>query len=193
MIERHDNLPRITPPFFEFPKNPKVFELKGHNVYEYIQPNIMNMIIENFLKQIDLNWFDEIVVNLKGGEYFAKSLAKLQNYQKPIIDIEYHRDHKIIIPVPVNLKHQRICVIDDILDGGGTGLDILNDAPNASFIFLTKKNGIKDQIVIPRSLVALQISDVWVGGCGMNLETDGDGLPEDFARSYKGLIAKIMS
>lgn len=193
MKERRDNLPRITPPFFEFSKNPKKFELEGNLVYEYIKPNDMEMIIRSFANQIDLNWFDKIVVNLKGGEYFAKSLAKLQNYQKPIIDIEYHRDHKITIPVPVNLKHQRLCVIDDILDGGGTGLDILNDAPNASFIFLTKKNGIENQISIPRSLVALQISDVWVGGCGMNLESDGDGLPKDFARNYPGLVAKIVS
>ena len=70
--------------------------------------------------------------------------------------------------------------------------NLLNSS-HASFVFLTKKNGIENQISIPRSLVALQISDVWVGGCGMNLESDGDGLPKDFARNYPGLIAKIMS
>ncbi|MDP3918165.1 MAG: hypothetical protein Q8Q30_03260 [Candidatus Woesebacteria bacterium] len=193
MIERRDNLPRITPPFFEFPKNPKIFELDCHPVYEYIQPHVMDKIIEQFSWQVNLNWFDKIVVNLKGGEYFAKSLAKLKNYQGEIINIEYHRDRKITIPVPSYLRDKRIGVIDDILDGGGTAEDILNDAPNASFIFLTKKIGIQDQIIIPRSLVALQISDVWVGGCGMNLESDGDGLPENFTRKYKGLVAKIMS
>jgi len=193
MIERRDNLPRITPPFFEFSKNPKIFELDGHPVYEYIQPHVMDKIIEQFSWQVNLNWFDKIVVNLKGGEYFAKSLAKLKNYQGEIINIEYHRDRKITIPVPSYLRDKRIGVIDDILDGGGTAEDILNDAPNASFIFLTKKIGIQDQIIIPRSLVALQISDVWVGGCGMNLESEGDGLPKNFSRKHKGLVAKIMS
>lgn len=71
-------------------------------------------------------------------------------------------------------------------------LPILYDAPGSSFVFMTQKVGIEEQLLIPRSRVAIRISSVWVGGCGMNLESEGDGLPKDFARDYPGLVAKIL-
>lgn len=69
---------------------------------------------------------------------------------------------------------------------------MLKDAPLATILFLTQKIGIKNQIPIENKRVALRIDDVWVGGCDLNLEDEGDGLPKDFARDYKGIVVKII-
>jgi len=189
---KENRLFEYTPPFVEFPANPKIIEINGIKVYDYVSPDEMSNYIKEFSKTIDLNDFDVLLINQKGGRFFAETLMKLQNYRGSFLNVEYHRDHKIIIPVPEDIKKLRLGVFDDIWDSGGTPADILNDAPNSSFVFMTQKEGIEGQILIPRSRVAIQISNVWVGGCGMNLETEGDGLPKDFARDYPSLIAKIL-
>lgn len=192
MIDVVDKLPKIIAPMFEFRKNPKIFNLDGFDVYKYIDPKDMNNLIENLSRQVNLNWFDAILVNQMGGSYFANKLIKLQNYQGQIVDIKYHQNHTVDIRVPDELRNKKIGVVDDILDTGGTTRDILNDAHLATFIYLTQKVGVPEQYLPARHYSAVKISNVWVGGCCMNLDTPGDGLPKDFARSYEGLIAKIL-
>lgn len=51
----------------------------------------MDRIILDFAKQIDLNRFDMVLVNQVGGGYFAREIARIQNYKKPMINIEYHK------------------------------------------------------------------------------------------------------
>lgn len=190
--ERFGFVPEVSPPYIKFPDHPKEMVLAGVKVYDYISPVIMDRIILDFAKRVDLNRFDMVLVNQVGGDYFAREIARIQNYKNPMIDIEYHRDGRIVTPIPQELKTANIGIVEDIYDGGGTAENMLKDAENATFLFLTQKMGIPKQIPIPNKRVALRIDYVWVGGCGLNLEADGDGLPKDFARDYKGIVVKIL-
>lgn len=193
MVEFKHGLLKYDSPFIEFPERPEIMSLEGYDVYKYIEPSEMANLVKRFSEKINLNWFDAIAVNQIGGEYFAQELARLQSYSKPIFDIEYHRDHRIVKAVPQELRGLKIGVIDDIRDSGGTGQDILEDAPLASFLFLTEKVDVPNQINFPRSASVVKINNVWVGGCKMNLDAPGDGLPENFGRDYPGIIVKIQN
>ena len=196
MRNRIETLPKIIPPAFEFPKNPTIFRYKGYDVYKYIDENRMTSFIENISSQINFSWFDAILVNQTGGDYFFKRLLDLQkrkgNVTNKIVNIEYHRDHSIKIPVPAELKGKRTFCIDDVLDSGGTSKDIYHDSPYTTFLYLTEKFGINYRWTPPRYYSAVRVSNVWIGGCGMNLDSEGDGLPLDFGRDYEGIMAKIL-
>lgn len=192
-IETRGQVPEFSPPYIAFGKDrPKEIELNGYKVYDYISPTTMARVIRDFAWHINLDRFDAILINQIGGGYFAREIAKIQNYKKPMIDIEYHRDGRVVTPIPKELYDAKVGIAEDILDTGGTAQRMLKDAPHATILFLTQKIGINNQIPIENKRVALRIDDVWVGGCDLNLEDDGDGLPKNFARDYKGIVVKIL-
>ncbi|HKB88225.1 MAG TPA: hypothetical protein VKC53_01110 [Patescibacteria group bacterium] len=178
--------------YLRFPEEPKKINIGGFEFYDYISPQAMNAIIQNFSDHINLRMFDEVLVNQSGGDHFAKNLAYLQKYDRKIIDINYARGGKIKTPVPDHLRDKKIAIIEDILDGGGTAQRMVEDAPNATILFMTQKINVPNQMPIDHKLVALLIDNVWVGGFGMNIDDEGDSLPKDFLRDYPGLAAKII-
>ncbi len=192
MAKEFGPYPPFEPHYIPFPNPPSVMNLKGHEVYRYVSEESMDIAIRRFSSVVKLKWFDVILVNQFGGDYFAKQLAQLQVYKAPMVNIEYHRDGRIDIQAPKFSPGLRVGVIDDIYDVGTTAQRILTHVPKATFLFLTEKVGVENQIPIPNRFTALKINAVWVGGCGLNLESENDGLPENFARDYPGLVVKIQ-
>lgn len=192
MIDIFEELPKDTTPVFIFPKNPEIIILDGFQVYKYLESYQMEEYIRNFSSKIKLDWFDAIGINQFGADPFAQELIKLQGYKGPVFDIEYHRDHKIEKAIPDRYKDKKVGFIEDILDSGGTTKDILNDCPLGTFLYLTEKIDVHGQFAPPRYRSAVKISDVWVGGFGMNMDSSGDGLPKNFARDKRALYAKII-
>jgi hypothetical protein len=122
---KENHLFEYNPPLVEFPANPEIITINGIKVYNYVSPNKMFDYIKEFSKTIELNAFDVLLINQKGGGFFANTLMSLQKYRGAKCNIEYHRDHKIVIPVPEDIKKFKLGVLDDIWDGGGTSADII--------------------------------------------------------------------
>jgi hypoxanthine-guanine phosphoribosyltransferase len=185
-------------PYISFPNHPKKLNLDNHEVYRYICPEIMSGLIDNLCRKIDYSKFDTVLVNMKGGKFLYDEIVKRKGEPISHDVIEYHQAKGgfgaiVIIPVSRNLDGKKCLIIDDILDTGGVFKEIVkNLSENSLCVALVQKINVKDQIEIKNKIVGTRIDNVWVGGCGMNLETEGDGLPKDYLRAYPGLVAKIL-
>ena len=181
-------------PYISFPKYPNKLKLDDHEVYDYICPEIMSGLIDNLSRKIDYSKFDTVLVNMKGGKFLYDEIVKRKSEPINHDVIEYHQVKGgfgaiVIIPVPRNLDDKKCLIIDDILDTGGVFKEIIKNLSEDSLcVALVQKININNQIEIKNKIVGTRIDNVWVGGCGMNLETEGDGLP----REYSGLVAKIL-
>lgn len=185
-------------PYISFPNPPKKIMLDGHEVYDYIHPEIMKGLIDNLCKKIILEDFDAVLVNMKGGKYLYDEIVKRKGEPKRMDLIEYHRPEKgfgaiVVIPVSRDLYGKKCLKVDDILDSGGVNFEIgKNLSTDSTSVFVVRKRGINNQINLENKIVAVEIDDVWVGGCGMNLESEGDDLPKDFSRECPRIIVKIQ-
>lgn len=196
--DRENSIFTYKTPYISFPRFPNKITIDGHMVNDYLHPDIMSRLIDNLCKKINLNDFEAVLVNMKGGKYLYDEIVKRKGEPKRMEVIEYHRPEKgfgaiVVIPVSRDLYNKKCLLVDDILDSGGVSNEIgKNLSADSASVFVVKKRGIVNQIEINNKLVAVEIDDVWVGGCGMNLETLGDGLPKDFSRDYPGIIVKIQ-
>lgn len=185
-------------PFISFPRFPKKIVIDNHQVYNYICPEIMSGLIDNLCKKIEYSEFDTVLVNMKGGKFLYDEIVKRKGEPQKQDIVEYHQPKGgfgaiVYIPVPKYLDGKKCLIIDDILDTGGVFKEISKNLSEDSVcVALVQKINIKNQIEIKNKIVGTKISNVWVGGCGMNLETEGDGLPKDYLREYPGLVAKIL-
>lgn len=110
-INSPDRLNTYKPRYFEFPENPKTITVEWHSAYQYIIPSDLDRSIASFSEQLNLNWFDTILINQKGGQFFANKLLQRQgrNFTGNILNIEYHEDRRIVTPVPDYLSGFKNC------------------------------------------------------------------------------------
>lgn len=69
---------------------------------------------------------------------------------------------------------------------------IQNDAPNSTLLYLTKKREITQSSSLHNCYWATEVDNMWLLGGGMNGDEKGDGLPQNWGRSYSGIAAKIL-
>ncbi len=188
----------VPTPYFKFPSQPTKIEIQGHQVYDYISPEQITRVIENISSQVRLSEYAAVGYNRKGGKYLLDRLVKLQGYKGSIFEIEYHRSKNgygadVVQGIPAELANEGLGIVEDVWDSGGVFKKICDDAPHATCIALVRKIGIPNQIIVPNVVIVGAKTDiVWLGGCGMNMDCPGDGLPKDFLRDYDGIAAKIL-
>lgn len=180
------------PPYVPFPKELQLIDIEGQFAYSYISPQKMGKFISDLSEKVSLTNFDAVLVNSKGGWFLFNALAKLQNYQREPIEIEYHRPPEgysadIVKPVPLHLRTTKNLVIDDVYDTAGVLQAIMDMAPNSSAAIAVKKREVPNQIFIPKVFVGVEVDNHWLGGVGMDL---GPGYSETFTRNYSGILVK---
>lgn len=187
-------LKEYVPSRIPLPENPEIIEIDGYKVIKYIDSKTLDALIKRFSDHIKLEWFDAVLVNMKGGEFFAKKLFLNQGYKYNgrVTHVEYSRSGEVRIPIPFDLRQKNIVIVEDCLDSGNTAKKMIDHAPKATILFLTEKYGIDDQVKIDNRFSVVKIPPVYIGGGGINADTDGDGLPLEFARNYQGIIVKIQ-
>jgi hypoxanthine-guanine phosphoribosyltransferase len=190
VIDRVESPLQIKGKYFPFPETPKEILIQGIAAHEYVGRVELGKIIDEFSRQVNLNWYDVLCVNLRGGVYFANELFKRQTYGGKVVTVEYHEDGTVVTPVPEGLVGH-IAVIDDVLDKYITGSMIQRDAPSAQLLYLTKKPATPSNN-ISKCVWACEVDNVWLLGAGMNGEMPGDGLPTDWGREFSGIAAKIQ-
>ena len=193
-MERVDHLLKfVRTPHIEIPVNHRYVTIDGYSAYAYVSPEEVDRHVQNFSERMDLNWYDQIFINMNGGIVFAADLIKLQKYTGKVRLIEYHPDGRVPKPIPAEFRDQKIAVIDDILDTGATAKLIREHFPDAAMLCLVRKKS-KDQTnkdEVQNSACAFEVDNKWLLGRGMNGDTKGDGLPENWGRGYRGIAYKI--
>ncbi len=183
-------------PYIPFPENPKIIEVAGHQVYEYLSPKIVKNIIEDLSATVRFGDFDEVLVNMKGGMFLFEEMAFIQGWEKSPKLIEYHRKEggyaaDIVIPVPPELKGKSILVVEDIYDSGGVLRQIMEDAgSNCHVVTLVTKMDVPNQIQVPRVTIGVIVDYIWLGGGGMDMGYKDKG--EQF-RHHPGIVVDIES
>lgn len=180
-------------PYFAFPEKPDIIKIDGIDAYNYITGHELDKLIKKFSETVNLRQFDYICVNQMGGGFFAHELMRLQKYKGKLIDIEYHENRNVVLPIPEHLKKAKLAVIDDVLDRFITGGMIQKDAPQASLFYLTKKRNVIPNNQLHNCQWASEVDNQWLLGGGMNGETESDGYPENWGRTYHGIAVKIQS
>jgi len=178
-------------PYVPFSTNPEVECINSFDVLKYLSPEQMSNYIKGLSDKVKFDKFEAVLVNMNGGKFLFDQIAKLQNYQKPPILIEYHRPDggfgaKIDIPVPEEIKGKYALVVDDIYDTGGVLRQIMSElSTNSQAVVLVTKKDIQDQIAIKNIHIGVKIDNVWIGGCGMDL---GVANEQEVFRSYPGIV-----
>jgi hypothetical protein len=189
-LEYDTKLATFKAPYVEFPKNTLTINIDGHNVIKYISGGRLGEFVHNMSNHVDLNSFDVVYYNREGGKWLKDQLQEIQKYTKEILPCEYHPDGRIPLRIDKTHSGLSVAVVDDVCDTRKTTDLIREDAPNSTLIYVARKlRG--DQIDDPKSIHAVDLDDVWLGGAGMNLETEGDGLPKDFLRNEPAIYVKI--
>lgn len=170
----------------------QLIEVDGYQVYPYISPKDMGLLIEDLARKIILNDFEHVLYNNDGGKFLFEALSELQGYDDKPIEIEYHPTYddnliRVDKAVPSELKEEKLLVIEDVYDRGITLAQIKADAPNSTIVVAVKKINVPNQIIIPGVYVGVEVDNHWLGGVGMNF---GPGYPEDFPRNYPGVVIK---
>jgi hypothetical protein len=187
---KQDRLALFNPTYIEFPRLPLVTNIDGHDVYKYVRPERLNQLVRHMSDCVDLDLFDVVYFNKKGGKWLKDQLQEIQNYTKEILPCEYHPDGRLPLRIAPEHRGLNVGVIDDVRDTRRTTDFIRDDAPNSTLIYVARKLR-SDQTEDPKSIHAVDLDDVWLGGAGMNLETEGDGLPKDFLRNEPAIYVKI--
>lgn len=182
--------PSFKAEYIPFSKSPEKIKIGGHDVFKYIESDYLGKLVRNMSNHINLNQFDVVYYNEMGGKWIKDQLQEIQKYGKKIFRCEYHPGGRIPLRIANSHRSLSVCVIDDVRDTKRTTDFIRTDAPNSTLIYLARKLR-DDQTDDPKSIHAVDLDDVWIGGAGLNLETDGDGLPKDFLRNEPAIYVKI--
>jgi len=178
-------------PFVSFPQNPRLIELDGFSVLDYISPEYMNLRIRDLSSRIKLDDFDRVVVNAKGGWFLYYELARLQLPRQRPIEVVYRRPPQaygaiVDNPIPSALREKRLLIVEDILDSGGVLETMMRDAPNSTCLVAVKKRNIPNQIQTANTYSCVETDNLWLGGCGMDF--GNESYSENFPRSYPGIV-----
>lgn len=190
MVDFREKFTIFKAPHVEFSKSPEIVHIQRHDVYKYIDKDLLDQHVRNMSGFVNLNWFDVVYFNQKGGLWLKNKLQSIQKYSEKILPCEYHPDGRMPFRIAEEHRGLNIGVIEDVRDTKRTTDFIRSDAPNAKLIYLTRKLR-DDQTNDPNSIQAVDIDDVWIGGAGLNLEKQGDGLPKDFLRTEPAIYVKI--
>lgn len=153
-------------PYFVFPENPKIIEVGGHKVYEYLSPQTIELIIRDLAEQINFLNYKAVLVNMNGGIFLYNKLAEFKGYTGKFTEIEYNRPENsvgtiVTIPVPAELEGEKCIVIDDIADRGTTLNMILKKLSTESLsVALITKRGIENQETVHNIIIGTEIDPV---------------------------------
>jgi hypothetical protein len=185
-------------PYVRFPENPQIITVQGREVFAYIGEDEMKVYLEHFYQSVtkllgEVGPLEHAFVNLDGGRVPHKLLkehvpayAKLSHHE-----IAYRRPPggfgvRVDSPVPSGLRGVPGVVPESCIDTGGVAEGIREHLQNAIFLPVVYKNGVSGQILCPNTIPVVVIDNVWYGGCGADFNRSG--YPEDFPRSYQGVV-----
>ena len=193
-LNRHFLKPETkAPPFYPLPEFPKTLSLDGIPVAEYISPEKLDRNLRFLSQKVRLKDYAAVVVNLSGGWPLYLRLVRLQNFIPTTHTVEYHRSKNgysadVVVPIPGFLAGEKILIVEDVYDTGGTLKAMFEHAPHADAVVVVRKIGIPNQIPVPRVKAAVITQNAWLGGMGMNF---GAGFPRNFPRNYPGIVTKV--
>ncbi|HET7098942.1 MAG TPA: hypothetical protein VFI61_01755 [Patescibacteria group bacterium] len=180
-----------------FPETPKIITVEGYGAFEYIQPKLLDEMVEQFSARINLNRFKKVFYNLRGGEGFAYWVAQKTGYGGLLEPIEYHPDNHCPTRIDEKYKNDEVAVFEDVLDTSRTTELIRADASKSTIFYLTVKM-IPGQIIPPNTDHVVKVDNVWIFGGGkedkqgMNGDTENDKVyPVGWGRSYEGIGVRI--
>lgn len=128
--------PSFKAEYIPFPKNPKKINIGGHDVFEYVESDHLGELVHNMSNHVDLNQFDVVYFNEKGGKWLKDQLQEIQKYAKEILPCEYHPDGRIPLGIANAHRGLNVAVIDDVRDTTRTTNFIRNDSPNSTLIYI---------------------------------------------------------
>ncbi|CAN5359372.1 hypothetical protein BH10PAT1_BH10PAT1_5750 [soil metagenome] len=192
-ISNKEIAPGYEPTYHAFVSGPTKIH-QGYEYQPYIEQEQANSDLEKFIKHLNPDNYDVIMIVEKAGWGLGDILKNTPGFEnKTILSIEYHGNshstqEKKKIPVPDDYKNSdKVLIVDTLLDEGGTAKLIEEDCPNADFVFAYKKRDVKDQYVPKNSAWAGEIDNLWVFGLQTDIGTTPLGHPKDYGRNYPGI------